>query len=651
LNDIIFAIILAFTFAVLFWILSLFVDYSVKGKKAKKKFIEFYKKYDEITPIDFRIAEYRDYYYKREESKVVSDALKERKNVLIIGRPKSGKTRTAYESIKEINDFKVVKLWEKLIEIDEIPNKIFKGKIVVFIDDLNKFVKNLDLYELIKKLKDNSKEFSVLATCRTGIEYDLIEKEFKDIILEFKLIELKDINDNEVEVILESEDLDSREFDGTIGSLFLRSKDMKIRYNMLPDECKFLFSTLKFLHDAGIFIPNKKILKNFNLKRLEKERIVSHLSFESTIIQLESNSFILEEKGIINALHESYLNFSNYITSINDLKWLKEFLSEIRYVSGLIYLGNAFYYKNLYDDSISCYEKAILINPEFYNAWYNKGKALGELGRYEEAIEAYDIVLEIESKNALAWNNKGTELAKLKRCDEAINAFDKALKIDPEFTLPWFNKGKTLFDLGRYEEAIEAYDSALGIDFKYPDAWNNKGTALAKLEKYGEAKESFDKALEADSKYSLAWYNKGKALEELGIYEEAIDAYDKALEIEPRYTDAFNNKGIVLGYLERYDEAIEAFDKALEIETKNSKVWYNKGTGLGKSGKYNEAIESFNKSLEIDPKYHPAWNNKGKALGELGRYEEAIEAYNNALEIDPYSELALSAIKELMKLI
>ena len=48
LNDIIFAIILAFTFAVLFWILSLFVDYSVKGKKAKKKFIEFYKKYDEI---------------------------------------------------------------------------------------------------------------------------------------------------------------------------------------------------------------------------------------------------------------------------------------------------------------------------------------------------------------------------------------------------------------------------------------------------------------------------------------------------------------------------------------------------------------------------------------------------------------------------
>ena len=35
----------------------------------------------------------------------------------------------------------------------------------------------------------------------------------------------------------------------------------------------------------------------------------------------------------------------------------------------------------------------IRIDPEYQNAWNNKGATLNDLGRYEEAIEAYDEVI------------------------------------------------------------------------------------------------------------------------------------------------------------------------------------------------------------------------------------------------------------------
>ncbi len=41
-----------------------------------------------------------------------------------------------------------------------------------------------------------------------------------------------------------------------------------------------------------------------------------------------------------------------------------------------------------YEEAIEAYEKAIEINPQYTDAWYNKGFCLSELKRYEEAIEA-----------------------------------------------------------------------------------------------------------------------------------------------------------------------------------------------------------------------------------------------------------------------
>ena len=67
----------------------------------------------------------------------------------------------------------------------------------------------------------------------------------------------------------------------------------------------------------------------------------------------------------------------------------------------------------------------------------NKGDELIKLERYKEAIAAYEKAIEIEPNYYQTWYNKGIALSDLVRYEEAIYAFDQALEIKPEFHEAW----------------------------------------------------------------------------------------------------------------------------------------------------------------------------------------------------------------------
>ena len=55
------------------------------------------------------------------------------------------------------------------------------------------------------------------------------------------------------------------------------------------------------------------------------------------------------------------------------------------------------------DAAIEKYEEAILIKPDFFEAYYNKGNALRELKKFEEAIQNFNSTLIINPDFALAF--------------------------------------------------------------------------------------------------------------------------------------------------------------------------------------------------------------------------------------------------------
>jgi len=570
---------------IIFGVLSNYIWDLLKTKRdEKRKIAEFFecKKTKKLMPEDFGIAEYRDYYYEREEDRKIREALNEGKSILIIGRPKAGKTRAAYEAVKRLEGFKVVKFWEKLLETDKIPKTIKKGKNVLVFDDLNKFVNKVNLYEVKKKFEEESKSIVVVATCRSGKELEEVEEKFSDALRDFERVELGDVSEEEAREVANEAGIEFKSFDGTIGSLFLGLDAMRIRFEGEPEECKILFRVLKLLHDAEIFSPRKSLVEEIYRRKLEKDRISASMSVESALEQLERDSFIfvlkLKEFQVIRERHESYLDFTGYSASVDDFYWLKGILVELKDAEGLFYLGNAFCDRELFKSGIGCYDESLKLK-EYAEVYNNRGVAYAKLNKYEQAIKDYDRAIELNPALAEVYNNRGITYAELNKYDQAIEDYDKAIELNPNYADAYNNRGITYTKLNKYEQAIEDYNRAIELKPNLAEVYNNRGVAYAKLNKYERAIKDYGKAIELNPNYADAYNNRGNAYMELNKYEQAIKDYDRAIELNPALAEAYGNRGIAYSEIHRYEEAIRDLKKA--------------GILFFHSGKEEEAVEAF----------------------------------------------------------
>ncbi len=326
-----------------------------------------------------------------------------------------------------------------------------------------------------------------------------------------------------------------------------------------------------------------------------------------------------------------------------------------------------------HEEAISCYDKALEIDPQDVNTWSNKGTALGALGNYEEAIACFDKALEIAPDSSVAWVNKGQVLKMLSRYESATVCFDKALRcyetliaplhealgVNPESALAWANKGEALDALNRYDEALTCFAEAARINPRHANAWKGQALALAKLGRLQEASGCSAKAAEIDPQWeddlrrmlaargdhdtalgsfkpdATDWNSKGTALAQAGRHEEALACFANALDIDRRFGAAWYNRGSAFGSLGHHEEALTCYTQVLEVDPHFFDAWERKAHALGSLGRYEEAVTCFTKALELTPQSIACWNNKGKALEALGRLDEAIACFTKALDIDP----------------
>jgi tetratricopeptide (TPR) repeat protein len=106
--------------------------------------------------------------------------------------------------------------------------------------------------------------------------------------------------------------------------------------------------------------------------------------------------------------------------------------------------------------------------------WFRKGNTFRQNHQDQEALDAYNEALSFDPDYWEAWNNKGTALYHLGRYDEALDAINRSLSLNPDFPNAWNNKGLILQSLGRYQEALDAYDKALSINPDYTEAQSNR---------------------------------------------------------------------------------------------------------------------------------------------------------------------------------
>ncbi len=169
---------------------------------------------------------------------------------------------------------------------------------------------------------------------------------------------------------------------------------------------------------------------------------------------------------------------------------------------------------------------------------YRKGISAAAAGSLIEAIESYDNLLAIRADFWEAWYERGTVLEDLGRFVDAIASYDQALNLEPgreALANLWLRRGNAFqYGLGEYDASLACYDRVLQLQPDQSQGWHHRGNALL----YGyhqplTAIDSYRRALQIDPQLALTWRNQGNALVELRRYIEAIGCYDHSLAISP----------------------------------------------------------------------------------------------------------------------
>jgi tetratricopeptide (TPR) repeat protein len=341
-----------------------------------------------------------------------------------------------------------------------------------------------------------------------------------------------------------------------------------------------LFGMKYFIQRAPDFFDWRSGLFEIPLDKDPANRAAKEICLEGNYSEYQRWSFSKRTKQILKI--QAYLN--------EDIKpnTKAELYSELGLLSDV---------NEDYEEAIASYDHALEIKSDYHNVWFNRGFALGNLGRYEEAIASYDNALEFKPDYHEALNNRSSALVKLGRHEEAIASFDHALEINPDDLIAWYSLG----NLGKHEEAIASFDRALEIKPDKYHAWFGRGAALFNLSRYEEAIASFDRALQIKPDDHEVWNNRGIALIKLGRHEEAIASFDCALEIKPNKHQAWFNRGNALFDLGRHEEAIASYEHAVEIKPNDATSFYNLACCYALQIMIDLALENLNKAINLSP--------------------------------------------------
>jgi tetratricopeptide (TPR) repeat protein len=526
-----------------------------------------------------------EYYYERENDKIIRDKIVSNKNVLVLGSPLAGKSRAIYQALRSLEKPRDV-LIPRLVDINpesfQIPfHSKFWRKRVVFIDDIDKFADMQNFYYLIREIL-KKKDIAIVASCRSGPEYAKLSQKMESqlsFIFEYP-VEIAKISEEEADYIQKTIGAEMpSEFDGNIGSIFIKLDTMRERFRGCGGIEKGILRSIKRLYYAGIY-DEREI---FSIERI---------------------------KRVCEMVEEIDLKNYEWKTAIDNLKFTKNLFSGDP--EALFNIG-----------SRACNLGLVYIEKRTY-LWI-------AIEAYEEAINHLN---RVPIQYAAAQNNLGNAYCiladvedKTENCKRAIEAFQEALKVRTldkfpiDYSATQNNMGNAYSTLAEVEDmaenckmAIEAYQEALKVrtleqfPIDYAATQNNMGNAYCQLadveDKYEITIKAIEKAIEACQEalkvrtldkfpidYSATQNNMGNAYRRLAEVSKktdskaenckrAIKAHLEALKVRTRdrfpmdYAMTQNNLGVAYQTLARVESqaenckmAIKACQDALEVYT------------------------------------------------------------------------------------
>ena len=207
-------------------------------------------------------------------------------------------------------------------------------------------------------------------------------------------------------------------------------------------------------------------------------------------------------------------------------------------VAGHYYLGLVEYQRHHYLPAAELIEKALSLNasdPSMLASMRNNaGLAWLAADRPAQAVRAFSLAIEHDPNYVQAWFNRGNAWRAHKDLSAARADYLQALVLDPYLAIAHNNLGLVLQQAGEILPAIEHFEKALQIQPDYAIAMNNLGLAKQTLGQTDAALRHYHNALAVAPDYVEAHVNAGNVLQQRGNYDQALPHYVSAYKLAPQ---------------------------------------------------------------------------------------------------------------------
>lgn len=214
---------------------------------------------------------------------------------------------------------------------------------------------------------------------------------------------------------------------------------------------------------------------------------------------------------------------------------------------------------------------------------YSQGLAQLSRDDYSRAVTLFEKAVEIDLNYAEAWYQIGFCYGMMGQHAEALKASRQAARLRPEWAQVYLNIGASSFALREYKEAVEAYRQAIKFDENNPDAHFALGLSLGKLNRTDEEILAYKRALAIKPEYANVYEQLGLAYFKLKRYAEALRAFEELKTYKPEAT-VYNYIGECYLELNKIQESIEAFNSAIGFNPDFEKARFNLGRAYLKNG-------------------------------------------------------------------
>lgn len=317
----------------------------------------------------------------------------------------------------------------------------------------------------------------------------------------------------------------------------------------------------------------------------------------------------------------------------------------------LCQLGNRYRQQQQWEQAVSCYEKAVQLDPDFAQAHWYFAKGLEGLGKLDAATERYFQALSLQSElaSAIELCRFGDLFLQKDQIDRALACYQWATQQDKNLAEAHFQMAAVLSRQEHYEAAVISYRQAIKLQ-PSGSGYHQLGDVLQKLQQWEMAAETYQQAIELDPDFSWSHNNLGDVLMQLGQWEAAATAYGQAIKLNPQFYWSHYNLGEAFAQQNQWERAIAAYQSAVQLQP-NGEAVDKLHHALHQRAKrdlntalnyYQQALEQnptnlelHHRAIDIQPSNPELYINLAQALLRQGQLDQASICYEMVLQLQP----------------